>query len=179
MRNKLESYLIETFNSMQTKSSTTPSKITCDQISILLLADQYDLNNLYSHIMSKYPALDPKEMNENPSFPKLKSLTQYELIRNTLMDKFRSKKSHLPEVKDIFRFLDIFLYEGRIVDLSVQKPFERVLSFRYDPNEKDKFLSKPADKNFAVLLVDGIRLYVDSSLFYMLIVLSSRGRPKN
>ncbi|XP_066910196.1 uncharacterized protein [Clytia hemisphaerica] len=176
LKKRLESNLMERFTSsigthnyadvtnrtIRLSNYATSKNMTGDQLSILFLADKYDLNDLYLHVMSKYPTMDPEEMNESLIFPKLKKLTKYELIRNTLMNNFRSKKSLLPEVTDIFRFLDVYLYEGRIIDLSVQKPFERTQSFQYDPREKEKFLAQPADDSFVVLVVEGMRLYVES-----------------
>eukprot|EP00111_Clytia_hemisphaerica_P019614 TCONS_00057882-protein len=149
--------------------TSSPSKLSYGgilddaQLNLILLCDEYGLENLYRMIMIQNPRVDLASIKDNYKFHGLHLLTRYELIRNSVIQMFQ-KKSHsiAAEVEDIFNFYDVLLYENRTPDISVKKPFRENASFNFDPKEKEKFLAEPADDRFVVLIVEGMKLHVDS-----------------
>ena len=130
-----------------------------DQLKLILLADKFDVKQLYREFMIQTPRIELGSMKENQAFQDLPLLTRYELIRNSVIHLFQ-RKGHtiISEVEDIFNFYDVLLYENRAPDISARKPFKEETSFQYDPKEKESFLAKPKDTQFVVLIIERIKL---------------------
>ena len=163
LRAYLQDYLSNEHPSCPSNSHYIWTFTTKDRLKLLLLANKFDIKKLYREFMIQTPRIDLGSMKENQPFQDLPVLTRYELIRNSVIQLFE-RKGHtiISEVEDIFNFYDVLLYENRTPDISARKSFKEEPSFQYYPKEKDNFLAEPTDTQFVVLIIEGIKLYVDS-----------------
>ncbi|XP_066927017.1 uncharacterized protein [Clytia hemisphaerica] len=162
LRAYLEDYLCTKHPNRPSNSSFNYT-LNKDQLKLIKLATKFDIKTLYHETMSPTPRIDLGSMKDNQAFQDLPMLTRYELLRNSVIHLFQRKgQSIISEVDDIFNFYDVLLYEKRTPDISAKKSFQEEPCFEYDPKEKDCFLAEPADKRFVVLIIEGIKLYVDS-----------------
>ena len=181
----LESFLINDHENGFYKSYLISSKdIQSKYKDILLLAEKYNLRKLYALFMDEKPWLGDggeKLIKNNKFFQQFSGKTRYEIMRNSIIHKYRIKKSAddvgSVELSIIFNFFDLILYENRTVDLSAKKVFDDIWEYDNDsPNHNggrripEEFTEKNEDgddhHSYVIFVVEGKRLYVDPFLVY-------------
>ena len=129
----LEEYLINDYENgflhsfLSSKKDIYKSQHHMD---IILMAEEYKLEKLHSLYMNKRPWLSSNGDKEIRVFKNMRDVTRYEIMKNTIIRRYGALVNRVDlsfvELKTIFSFFDLILYEDREVEMSVKKSFNNV-----------------------------------------------------
>ena len=166
----IENYLIH-----QYPQSNSSKNLTEKDFSVILLADQFHLNDLKDAFMAKEPRLmNPFETSfENKlmltdSFRTADKHLRYEILKNTITSHADVKWNKLHkglELEVIFNFMDFLFYEHKVQDNSIpsRKRSWEMSNTTTTPNKSKQtpnmFLTRNL-KSDVCLIVDGVKLFI-------------------